>query len=240
MAVSPILRDFADRSRDFLIGDWNNDGLSDLAVMVDGCLYPDADHDEAPDLGARWCPFDRSADQYFVGKWRTGSGSQLGWRRGNCLYLDENPARPLCFEPPFELLVADWNGDGQSDLGIRHGRCIDFDTNLDGGLDDLGYCYGQGIAEDEYLSGHWDGAARDSIAIRRANALLLDADRNGVADEAPLLFGYGGNEDQYLVGDWSGQGRSELAVRRGTRWEIQGDAGRPGRSGSYVGFWSAP
>jgi Trypsin-like peptidase domain len=239
-AVSKTIRDFVDRSRDFLVGDWNNDGLSDLAVLVDGCLYPDADHDEKPDPGAQWCAIDRSADQYFVGKWRPGVGSQLGWRRGNCLYVEESPTRPVCFDPPFEALVADWNGDGQSDWGIRRGSCIDFDTNLDGALDDVGYCYGYGVAEDEYLVGHWDGGTRDSIAIRRANTVLSDVDHDGAADESPLVFGHGGNEAQYLVGDWSGSGRSELAVRRGTQCSIRVGAGLPDGHRGFIDFWSEP
>jgi hypothetical protein len=239
-AFSQTLLDFVDRSRDFLVGDWNNDGLSDLGVFVDGCLYPDADHDEAPDPGARRCPFDPGADQYFAGKWQPVGGSQLGWRRGNCLFLDQNPTQPLCFDAPFELLVADWNGDGQSDLGIRRGRCIDFDTNLDGLLDELGYCYGNGVAEDEYLVGHWDGTRRDSIAIRRANTVLFDADRDGAADDPPLVYGHGGDEDQYLVGDWTGSGRSELAVRRGTSCSIHVGDGLPELRRNYRDFWSEP
>jgi hypothetical protein len=137
-------------------------------------------------------------------------------------------------------LVADWNADGQSDLGIRRGRCIDFDTNLDGVLDVTGYCYGHGVAEDEYLVGHWDGTARDSIAIRNANTVFLDVDRDGEADAEPLVFGHGGDEDQYLVGDWNGSGRSELAVRRGTSCSIHVGDGLPDLRRNYRDFWSKP
>ena len=239
-AVSDILYSFVDRSRDFLVGDWNNDGFSDLAVFVDGCLYPDADHDEAPDTSARQCPREPRADQYFAGKWQSGAASELGWRLGNCLYLDREPGRPMCFEAPFEVLVADWNGDGQSDLGIRKGRCIDFDTNLDGALDDPGYCFGEGVADDEYLVGDWEGAGRDSVAIRRANAVFVDVNRDGVPDAAPLVFGRGGVDDQYLVGDWDGSGRSHLGVRRGSSCSIDVGDGLPELKRNYRDFWSTP
>lgn len=238
IAVSHILSGFVDRSRDFLVGDWNDDGVSDLAVFVDGCLYPDANHDGAPDPGARRCPDEPRADQYFAGKWQGRGPAQLGWRRGNCLYLETSPTRPLCFGAPFEVLVADWNGDGQSDLGIRRGPCIDFDTDLDGAPDEAEYCLGDGVAEDEYLAGHWDGGARDSIAIRRANVVLFDRERDGILDDAPLVFGRGGIEDQYLVGDWDGGGRSTLAVRRGTSCSIYAGDGLPELQRSYRDFWS--
>jgi len=240
IGASKHVREAIDTSRDFLVGDWNGDGLSDLAVFVDGCLYPDVDHDGVADAGARQCPADPNADQYFVGNWHAGGASQLGWRRGNCLYLDENPRQPLCFEAPFELLVADWKPDGRSDLGIRRGHCIGFDTDLDGVLDDPGRCFGNGVAQDEYLVGHWDDTPGDSIAIRHANTVFLDVDRDGIADPVSLVYGGGGNADQYLVGDWNGDGRSELAVRTGTSCSIQVPAGFPADTRYYRDFWTKP
>ena len=239
-AVSPILSGLVDYSRDFMVGDWDNDGLGDLAVFYDGCLYPDANHDGTPD--AKLCPAEANADQYFVGNWDAGGPSRLGWRRGGCVYLDTKPTQPLCFgTAPFELLVADWNGDGRSDLGVRKGSCIDFDTDLDGGLDDRGYCYGNGVAEDEYLAGHWDGGKKSSIAIRRSNSVLIDADRDGSPD-ATRVYGNGGNEDQYLVGDWNGDRKSDLAVRRNTMCLMNHDAadGLAAEGRVYRDFWSAP
>jgi len=241
-AVSPILQRLVDRSKDFLVGDWDNDGLGDLAVFNDGCLYPDANRDGAPDWGSKVCPAEARADQYFVGNWQPGRPSQLGWRRGNCLYLDTNPNLPLCFDAPFELLVADWNDDGRSDLGIRKGSCIDFDTDLDGVLDNQGYCYGEGMAEDEYLVGNWDGSSHASIAVRRGTSVFFDLDRDGRTDGAPRVYGYGGEEDQYLVGDWNGDRRSDLAVRRGTLCLMNHDAesGLADEGRVYRDFWSEP
>lgn len=234
--ASPIVQGLVDRSRDFLVGDWNADGHSDLAVFADGCWYPDTDHDGAPDPGLRLCPSDPNADQYFAWSFQRGGPDQLAWRRGDCVYFDVDPERPLCFDAPFEVLITDWNGDGRSDLGIRSGPCIAFDTDLDGALDERGYCYGNGVAEDEYLVGHWHGATRASIAVRRGNTLLIDVDRDGDPDGEPHVFGTGGDEDQYLVGDWDGDGADELAIRRSTDCinEI------PNQDRTYRDFWSTP
>ena len=240
-AASPMLQKLVDPSRDFLVGDWDNDGLSDLAVVLDGCLYPDADHDGRPDT--KICAIDATAQRYFVGRWQAGSASQLGWRNGGCVYLSTKPNEPLCFgDPAFELLIADWNGDGRSDLGIRRGRCIGFDTDLDGTLDDPGECYGDGAAEDEYLAGHWDGGARASIAVRRGNSVLPDVDRDGNPDPAPRFYGNGGDDDQYLVGDWNGDQLSDLAVRKNTLCLMNHDAeaGLPDEGRVYRDFWSTP
>jgi len=240
-AVSPILQKLVDNSKDLLVGDWDDDGRSDLAVLAAGCVYPDTDHDGAPD--AKVCPAEAKASQYFVGNWQIGSPSGLGWRRGNCVYLDAKPAQPLCFgDPPFEILVADWNGDGRSDLGIRKGACVDFDLDLDGALDEPGYCYGEGAAEDEYLVGHWNGDARASIAVRRGSTVLVDVDRDGHADVDERVYGNGGAEHQYLVGDWDGDRRTDLGVRRGTECLLTHApaTGLPDERRAYDDFWSGP
>ncbi|HEY3253266.1 MAG TPA: trypsin-like peptidase domain-containing protein [Polyangiaceae bacterium] len=241
-SASPTLQALVDRSRDFMVGDWDNDGLGDLAVFDDGCLYPDANHDGAPDLAFKRCYGNAHADQYFVGTWQPGRPSQLGLRRGGCLYLEINPKQPLCFgDAPFELLIGDWDGDGRSDLGIRRGSCIDFDTNLDGLLDGPDYCYGDGSAEDEYLVGNWDGGPYASIAIRRGNTLLLDVDHDGKVDQT-RVYGNGGNEDQYLVGDWNGDRRADLGVRRNTICLMNYGAvdGHADEGRVFRDFWSAP
>ena len=236
ISVSKLLRERVDRSRDFLVGDWDNDGLGDLAVFYNGCVYPDVNHDGVQD--GKICPAYPSADQYFVGNWQPGGPSQLAWRRRNCVFLDTNPQQPLCYgDQPFELMVMDWNGDGRSDLGVRRGPCIDFDTHRDGVLDDPGYCYGNGAAEDEYLAGNWDGH-RASVAVRADATLLIDVDHDGDPDDM-RAFGKGGTEDQYLVGDWDGDGRAELALREGAiGWMNRDGAGALPEMRTYRDFWS--
>ncbi len=241
-AVSETIASLSDDSRDFWVGDWDNDGRSDLAVMHEGCFYPDANHDERPDDALKQCPPEPAADDYFVGRWDVAGPSGLAWRRGPCLYLDVQPERPLCFadEAPFDVLVADWNGDGRSDLAIQTGSCFAFDTNLDGIIDERGYCYGNGRSEDEYLTGDWDGSGRDSVAVRRGNNVLIDADRDGNVDHT-LVYGNGGNEAQYLVADWRGEQRDTLGVRRKSICLINHDPdGRVADEGRvYRDFWSA-
>lgn len=241
-AASPLVQGRIDRSRDFLVGDWNNDGFSDLAVFDQGCLYPDANRDGARD-GTRICPVDANAEQYFVGNWRPGEPSGLGWRRRDCVFLDIDPKQPLCFGPePFEVLIADWDGNGSSDLGIRRGPCIEFDTNLDGLPESGRYCFGNGAAEDEYLAGKWDDGRMASLAVRRGNAVFLDLNRDGVPDDNPRVYGKGGSEHQYLVGDWTGTGRSNLAACKNSLCRMNYDAaiGGEDESRKFDDFWSKP
>lgn len=246
IAASPTVQKFVDQSTDFFVGDWDKDASADLAVLHQGCLYPDANHDGAPDEDRRQCAPDSSANEYFVGRWAVGAASQLGWRQEDCVFLATRPQQPLCYgseRGPFELLVADWNGDGQSDLGIQHGPCIDFDLDLDGVVDDRGYCFGNGLGEDEYLVGDWNGSQVERIAVRRGNVIWIDNDRDGIADEQ-RVYGSGGNEAQYLVGDWNGDGHAKLAVRRRNLCFMTHDGasenGLAEEGRLYHDFWSSP
>lgn len=214
--ASDILASRVDPSSDFLVGDWDYDASADLGLLHEGCLYPDANHDGAPDSDLKQCPGQSDVHEYFVGRWEAGAVERLGWRKGECMFLDTTPQKRLCYpdeRPPFDLLIADWNGDGQSDLGIQHGGCIDFDINLDGTVDERGYCFGDGLAEAQYLVGDWSGSHAERVAVRRGNVVHFDLDRDGIAD-LQHEYGNGGNEAQYLAGDWNGDGRAKLAVRR--------------------------
>ena len=215
-AVSPMIAALRDDSRDLLVGDWDRDGLADLAALVHGCLLPDTNHDELADIDQKQCAAEADADEYWVGVWQAGARPGLAWRKGDCVFLAADPTRPLCFGQEgkrFTVLPLDWDGDGRTDLGIRRGNCFGIDTNLDGELDVRDYCFGGGDTEDAYLAGRWTEDHHDSVAVRRGNTLLVDADRDGNAD-LTRSFGDGGDENQYLVGDWLGNQRDTPAVCR--------------------------
>ncbi len=217
MSVSPILREKVDTTTDFLVGDWNHDGLSDLAIYQDGCVYPDADHDDQPDEDRKECLDDNGqAEQLLVGNWGEGVAS-TAWVQGGCVHLGPRGERPICYDDKhgsFDVLAADWNGDGRTDIGIRTGKTVRFDLDLDG-HPDTEYEYGFGLGEDEYLVGQWAEGPGESLAVREGGTVFIDRDRDGVAD-AYQTFGPGGLAHQYLTGRWNDDPFTDLAFREGT------------------------
>ncbi|WP_303626810.1 zinc-dependent metalloprotease [Myxococcus sp. AM011] len=203
----------------YLVGDWENDGRSNLATRFGPCVFMDTNFDGVADR-TQCFGNGGSEDQYLVGDWDGDGRSNLAVRRGSCVLMDTTfdgvPEATQCFGNgggEDQYLVGDWDGDGRSNLAVRRGRCVLMDTNFDG-VPEATQCYGDGASEDQYLVGDWDGDGRSNLAVRRGSCVLMDTNFDGAAD-ITQCFGNGASEDQYLVGDWDGDGRSNLAVRRG-------------------------
>ncbi|WP_323394279.1 zinc-dependent metalloprotease [Myxococcus guangdongensis] len=204
----------------YLVGDWEDDGRSNLATRVGNCVSMDTNFDGVTD--STQCYGDgASEDQYLAGDWDGDGRSNLAVRRGNCVHMDTNFDGAVDLTQCYgngasedQYLVGDWDGDGRSNLAVRRGNCVLMDTNFDGVTDNT-QCYGNGASEDQYLVGDWDGDGRSNLAVRRGHCVFMDTNFDGATDSTQC-YGNGAGEDQYLVGDWDGDGRSNLAVRRGS------------------------
>ena len=201
-----------------LVGDWNGDGRSSLALRTGHCVQMDSDGDGM--LDAEQCYGNGDAeDGYLVGDWDGDGRDNLAVRRGNCVLMDTNFDGSEDLEQCYGngnaedgYLVGDWDGDGRDNLAVRRGHCVLMDTNFGGG-EDLEQCYGNGDAEDGYLVGDWDGDGRDNLAVRRGNCVVMDTNFDG-NNELKQCYGNGDADAGYLVGDWDADGRDNLAVMR--------------------------
>jgi len=209
------------REAQYLVGDWDGDRRSNLAVRRGNTVLMDFNFDGSHDREQGYGN-GNSEDQYLVGDWDGDGRDNLAVRRGNCVLMDFNfdgsHDREQCYgngNSEDQYLVGDWDGDGRDNLAVRRGNCVLMDFNFDGSHD-REQCYGNGNSEDQYLVGDWDGDGRDNLAVRRGNKVLMDFNFDGSHDREQG-YGNGNSEDQYLVGDWDGDGRDNLAVRRGNK-----------------------
>ena len=198
----------------YLVGDWNGDGIDELAVRRDHCIHHDlGDSVQCYGLGDQ-------EDAYVTGDWDGNGGDDLAVRRGSCLLQstdgDEQHDQQQCFglgDNEAEYLVGDFDGNGVDDVAVRAAQCIHGDLDADG-TEDFTQCFGNGDIEDGYLVGDWDGDGIDELAVRRGHCVHQNFDADGIEDVI-LCYGNGNAEDEYLVGDWDGDGSDGLAVRRG-------------------------
>ncbi|QRN94395.1 S8 family serine peptidase [Archangium violaceum] len=203
----------------YLVGDWNGDGRSNLATRRASSVLMDFNFDGTVDLNQGYGD-GAGEDQYLAGDWNGDGRSNVAVRRGHCVHMDTNfdgtPELTQCYgngAGEDQYLVGDWDGDGRSNLAVRRGSCVHMDTNFDG-TSELTQCYGNGAGEDQYLVGDWDGDGRSNLAVRRGSCVYMDTNFDGTLD-ITQCYGNGGGENEYLVGDWNGDRRSNLAVRRG-------------------------
>ncbi len=202
----------------YLVGDWDGDGLDNLAVRRGNKILMDYDFDGYADFTQSYGRGNEE-DDYLVGDWDGDGRDNIAVRRGNKIYMDTDFDNIHNIYQSYgrgndedEYLVGDWDGDGRDNIGVRRGNKVYMDTDFDN-IHNIGQSYGKGNDEDQYLVGDWDRDGRSNLAVRRGNKIYMDTDFDGTHN---ILQGYGkGNlEAEYLSGDWDGDGRSNVAVRR--------------------------
>jgi len=211
----------------YLAGDWDGDGIDEIAARVSNDIYVDVDGDSLADLYNRY-GVGKSEDQYLAGDWNNDGCTNLAVRRGPNVLMDYGfdgtadsttrellrhnscdllSGRTVAGLPPSllvlcqnEVLVDSWPWNGKSE-----------------GEDMPSFKYGGGCAEDEYLVGDFGNTGIDTLGVRRdGSTFLLNFGYDGSHDVA-MVFG-DGSAEEYFVGDWDGDGFDNIAYRVGSEF----------------------
>ena len=173
----------------YLVGDWEADKRSNLAVRRSNLVLMDTNFDGLADKEQSYGN-GSTEDQYLVGDWDGDGKDNLAVRRGKAILMDTNFDGLADKTQEYgngnsedQYLVGDWDGDGKDNIAVRRGNQILMDTNFDG-LADKTQAYGNGNSEDQYLVGDWDGDGKDNIAVRRGKEILMDINFDGLADRS--------------------------------------------------------
>jgi hypothetical protein len=109
-------------------GDWNGDGVRNIAIFRNGTWFLDMDGNGRWSAGDVVFEFGREGDLPVVGDW-TGDGvTKVGVYRNGTFHLDTNNDHALdARDRVFQLgsagdkpVVGDWNGEGVDKLGVYH------------------------------------------------------------------------------------------------------------------------
>lgn len=184
-----------------LVGDFDGDTITDLAVYRDGTWFIDYFNDSIAD---RVVVFGGppTTDAPIVSDFNADGKADIGVYRNNGVwYLDFNldgvPDRiSLLGGAAGDVpVVADFNGDGSGDRAIyRQGQWyVDYDWN---GTAEAVYILG-GAPQDVPLAADFNNDGLADLVIFRDGVWYTDIDRNGTADQ--IRF-YGAAGDRPLVG----------------------------------------
>jgi len=184
-----------------LVGDFDGDTITDLAVYDNGTWYIDYFNDGIAD---RQLIFGgpASLDTPIVGDFNGDGKTDIGvYRNDGTWYLDFNldgiPDRVSSFGglPGDIPVVGDFNGDGNLDRAIyRQGRWfVDFDWN---GTADAIYIFGGG-ANDIPIAADFNHDGIDDLVIYRDGVWYIDFNHDSLADQ---VHHYGGPGMRPLVG----------------------------------------
>ncbi len=199
-----------------LAGDFNGDGIDELALFVDGEWFVDLNGNNAWDENDIWLRLGDETDQPVVGDWdgdgkddvgifgRTWSGDERALAAEPGLPDPENMRRvkaknvpPIPEEAPDEPRYMKYRNQG-----IARADLID-------------HVFRFGTEKDVAISGDFNGDGISSIGVFQDGKWILDVDGDGqMTPDHDQQFEFGQSGDVPLVGDFDGDGIDEIAVVR--------------------------
>jgi len=210
-----------------LAGDFNGDGIDELAIFVAGQWFVDLNGNGKWDSGDMWLRLGTKLDRPVIGDWDGDGKDDIGifgrqWQydaeaivRDPGLPGSENQRRRNATVP-----VSNRKPVLDEPRYLRRGN--------DGPLraDAIDHVFRYGEQPDTPLVGDWNGDGIDSIAVFRAGKWQLDTDADGRWTETDQEVHFGEAGDTPVVGDWNGDGIDDLSVVRGDVWIIDSDGDR--------------
>ncbi len=208
-----------------LVGDFNGDGIDEIAVFRDGIWFFDLNGNGYWDEGDLWAKLGTLADQPVAGDWDGDGKTDIGifgpsWTRDDVAVRHE-PGLPDAANqydgamknvPPEErFAAADRRIMKQSAQGEVRSDLID-------------HVFQYGSPGDVAISGDWNGDGVSNIGLFRQGTWYLDIDGDGHwSANDQYIEGLGDEGDLPVVGDFNGDGIDDLGIYRDGQWRLDSD-----------------
>lgn len=210
-----------------LTGDFNGDGVDEVAIYEGGQWFVDLNGDGRWNAGDMWIRLGTELDRPVIGDWDGDGKDDVAifgpqWQRDHEAIVHDlgladpnnqrrrNSVQPVSNKKP-ELDKPRYLKRG--DEGPLRADAID-------------HVFRYGEQPDTPLAGDWNGDGIDSIAVFRAGKWMLDADGDGRWTKDDQSFSFGEAGDKPVVGDWNGDGIDDVGVVRDDVFIIDSDGDR--------------
>jgi hypothetical protein len=223
-----------------VVGDFNGDGIDEVAVFRRGTYFVDYDGDihwDAPPTGDKIFPLGLADDIPVIGDWNGDGKVEFGIFRNGVWMLDYNGNfnwdgatggdRLYSFGQAGDIpVVGDWSGDRKTKIGVFRNGTFLLDLNGNGNWD--GIILGDrqvaiGVSGDTPVVGDWNGDGRAKAGIFSAGVWKLDYNGNGTWDGTAggdKQFTLGASGETPVVGDWNGDGKAEVGTFKAGTWKL--------------------
>lgn len=210
-----------------LTGDFNGDGVDEVAIYADGQWFVDLNGDGRWDAGDMWIRLGTELDRPVVGDWDGDGKDDVAifgpqWQRDHEAIVHD-------------LGLADPNNQRRRNsvqpvsnkkLELDKPRYLKRGDEGPLRADAIDHVFRYGEQPDTPLAGDWNGDGIDSIAVFRAGKWMLDADGDGRWTKDDQSFSFGEAGDKPILGDWNGDGIDDVGVVRGDIFIIDSDGDR--------------
>ncbi len=210
-----------------LVGDFDGDGIDEVAIFAAGQWFVDLNGNGVWDEGDLWLRMGTALDRPVVGDWDGDGKADIAifgrqWERDPEVII-EDPGLPT----PANTRRRDYvRGETYVTLEPEQERVLRRGSRGPIRADAIDHVFRYGEQPDTPIAGDWNGDGIDSIAVFRAGQWALDSDGDGRLTDRDdqILFGQPG--DIPIAGDWNGDGITNLGVVRGELWIIDSDGDR--------------
>ena len=211
-----------------IVGDFNGDGVDEIAVFRDGVWFFDLNGNGHWDAGDLWAKLGGVGDQPVVGDWDGDGKADIGifgpaWARDE-LAIRHEPGLPDAanqFDGPMK------NVPPEERFAATDRRILKQSAEGSVRSDLIDHVFQYGSPGDLAIAGDWNGDGISNIGLFRRGTWYLDMDGDGrwSADDV-FVENFGSEGDLPVVADFNGDGIDDLGIYRDGHWRLDTNGNR--------------
>ena len=209
-------------------GDFNGDGVTDIAVFIDGQWFIDLNGNGRWDEGDLWARLGTQDDLPVTGDWDADGKTDIGiygpaWPRDPWA-ISREPGLPDADNYPTRIAQKMKNMPPKAEDAADGSRTLRRTARGASRADLIDHVFHYGEPGDVPLAGDWNGDGIRQIGAFHDGEWYLDMDGDGRFTDRDAIFHFGQAGDIPVVGDFTGNGVDEIGVFRSGKWIIDTNA----------------